>query len=407
MSDPLPESAAARKSGPILYPSRPESGPPSPAAGFFEQVSEWGKYKHLILQKYLQAWVYKLGSTYPELAFIDGCAGEGAYGKGSTPGSPLIAVQWNDEQVTKGRGGRLVVHAVEADPESAVKLQRTLAPWAGREPPQAIVYPESLEAVLPRLLEATRGVPTFIFIDPYGLGPVTKDKLEPLLRDTNRKPTEILVRADPVLLARWAGWIDERPRDARGSRTAQTFREKLRAYNISPEAVEALLIRGERPSVSELFNAYLALFHDRFRFVQLIPIRASYYAAPKYFLVHGTDSPHGAALINDTVSTTEDDLFAATEINGAGGQGLLFEPERVPRVGLREASATIMEFLGTDGTAKQWIEVRAELAMRYGPDLRAKHHNAALRRLIEGGHVNNYTPGSLTERSLVAAALPG
>jgi three-Cys-motif partner protein len=377
-----------------------EPGWPGQRTGFFDQQSEWGKYKHQILRKYLRGWVYKLGKAYPELAFIDGCAGEGAYGDGS-PGSPLIAVKWNDEQVTSGRGGRLVVHAVEADQESAARLRGVLRPWLDRVPPQAIVYVESLEVRLPLLLERTREVPTLVFIDPYGLGPLSKDKLEPLLRDRNRAPTEILVRADPVLLARWAGWADERPRDARGARTAQSFRDKLKGYNINPEVVGGQFNKGLRPTVFDLFNAYLTIFQDRFQYVQLIPIRPSYYAAPKYFLVHGTDSPHGAALINDTVSTTEDQLFTRTQISEAGGQGFLFQPERNLRVGLEDAETAILTFL-TGSRGKRWIEVRAELAMRFGPDLREKYHRTALRGLLERGLVTNLRAEKLTDKSLLS-----
>jgi hypothetical protein len=56
------------------------------------------------LEKYLRMWVYKLSSRYNELVFIDGCAGEGMYEEGSKAGSPLIAVQWNDDQVLKEKG---------------------------------------------------------------------------------------------------------------------------------------------------------------------------------------------------------------------------------------------------------------------------------------------------------------
>ena len=49
-------------------------------------------------------------------------------------------------------------------------------------------------------------------------------------------------------------------------------------------------------------RAYLKEFYERFRFVQLVPIRPSYFAAPKYFLVHATNSAHGAAFLNDIES---------------------------------------------------------------------------------------------------------
>jgi hypothetical protein len=254
--------------------------------------------------------------------------------------------------------------------------------------------------LLPGLLERTRQVPTFFFIDPYSLGPLRTDRVKPLLEDRNRAPTEILMRIDPGLLARWAGWVKVRERPPRASKAAAKFKEMLSLYNIDAETVAARFQEGANPAPLEYLDAYLALFQQRFRYVQYVPIRRHYFAAPKYLLVHCTDAPHGAAFFNDAASTTEDDLFSDTLYEEAGGQGMLFEPERVPRVKILDAEEAIIVRLQPGDLP--WIELRAELAMWLGSDLREKHHNKAAQRLQEAGKLVWHPAGRLTDDSVVS-----
>lgn len=349
---------------------------------FFQQRSEWAKYKHAILEKYLRVWVYKLGSRSNELAFVDTCAGEGSYGDG-VPGSPLLAAQWNDEYLN-AKDKNLVVFACEARPASFKKLRANLSPYVRRTPPQAVVINDHFEVALPRILKATRFVPTLIFIDPYGMKDLTAEKLAPLLKDKRREPTEVLVRVPPRLLKRFVGWLKDKERDARGKRTAASFRRLLDDLHLDTDALAQVLGSGADHGVdtNELMYNYLQLFRARFTYVQAIPVRPDYYAAPKYYLVHGTDSSHGLAHMNDIVSKAEDDLFTETHAAREGGQISMFgPPKRSARAGIKDAERCILEHLGVVREAN-YIDIRAALALRFGPDLRAKHHNRALKNLV-------------------------
>jgi three-Cys-motif partner protein len=380
---------------------------------FFDRVRDWSHWKHVILEKYLQIWVYKLSSRRDHLVFIDTCAGEGLYASGEE-GSPVIAAKWNDAYL-RAKGKRLLVIAFEADPEAAPRLYAAMEPWASRTPPDAVVIEESFVSRLPWLLEQTRHVPTFVFIDPFGMRSIRADEIMPLLKDEKREPTELLMRVDPGLLKRFAGWLRPKERDERGMRTAASFKKTLERCNIRIETLEALAAEvpelAASPSDVDLLGEYLEMVKKRFKYVQLIPIRPKYFAAPKYFLVHGTDSEHGAAAINDAVSTTEDDLYVDSERRAieSTGQRSLFDPapehrvvrhDRRARVSISDAAAEIVSLLRKRG-AMTFIELRAELAMRFGPDLREKHHKQALRTVIERGDLEPLPDGKISDNSLV------
>jgi hypothetical protein len=216
---------------------------------------------------------------------------------------------------------------------------------------------------------------------------------------------------DPTLLKRFSGWLRQRNRDNRGQRTAEGFRHLLEKLNIDVESVdvEQLDESGDSgPSTSELFEQYLQLFTKRFRYVQVIPIRPSYYAAPKYFLVHGSDSPHGAAFINDAVSTSEDRLYEETHEardREVGQTNLFGPPERSPRYTLAELRAAVLEAMQEHRGAVKFIELRADLALRFGPDFREKDHKAAVRYLVEQGTLDLLTEGPIKDHSLLQAAV--
>ena len=157
---------------------------------FFQRAQSWSSHKHDILGRYLTAWARKLGSRSDELAFVDLCAGAGQYGDGK-PGSPLIAARVNQE--LGGHGKRLIVYACEDHEQTASELRELLSAEMRRVPPLAYVFPKAFHEVLLEIMERTATVPTFIFLDPYGIRALTKTALEPILAKQTRDATEFLV----------------------------------------------------------------------------------------------------------------------------------------------------------------------------------------------------------------------
>jgi three-Cys-motif partner protein len=374
------------------------------AEPFFARRFEWSVWKHLVLAKYLQIWVYKLGSAHPRLAFVDTNAGAGLYDDGSK-GSPLLAAEWNGRQVGD-HFAHVDVYACEVEADEASKLRRALTHWMGLTPPRAFVYESPFWEVLPEIFEATRAVPSLFFIDPFSVTDIGFDKLEPLLHDRKRASTEVLVRVDPVMFARMAGWAQDRTRPEKSSRAAESFKRLLTKFNIDGDAIADAMRSGSEPAKAELFANYLELFERRFKWVQAIPIRPTYWSAPKYYLVHGTDSAHGAALINDAVSTNEDSLYADTVADDETrvGQYALFPAERSPRSSLRELRDAALKLVQASPMRSiVFIELRAQLVKAFGPEFREKHHKAAVRALIEANSLSIAAGDRLLDGSMLRA----
>jgi three-Cys-motif partner protein len=368
----------------------------------FGQVLEWSKYKHDLLAKYLRVWCYKLGSKHRELAFVDTHAGAGKYDDGKD-GSPLIAAKLNDDPGMVKRGTGMTVHAYETDRDTVGLLRTSLAAYSSQDPKRAVVYDESFFDNPAPVLIATRAVPTLFLIDPYGTTEVTSDHLNPLLLDKNRASTEVLVRIDPTMLARFAGQARKEIRDG-GDCHGGAWGKLLERLNIDTELIveEA---NGEvmQQDKYQLLKQYLQMYTNRFRFVQVVPVRADYTKAPKYMIVHGTDSEHGAAHLNDAVSSLEDSLYTETYERHdlqIGQQSLFGPPQRPPRVSDVELDTAAL-YLIVERKRISVIEVRAELAMQFGPFFREMHHHASIKRLIAAGNVSIVGNGKILEPNAV------
>jgi three-Cys-motif partner protein len=351
---------------------------------------EWSRYKHQLLEKYLRVWCYKLGSFHRELAFVDTHGGAGKYDDGKD-GSPLIAAKYNGDKAMMERGTGMTVHAFETEPEIARQLRGNLGPYLSQTPPRAFVYEESFFSNPAPVVNATRSVPTLFFVDPFKTVEVTADQLRPLLTDTHRASTEVLVRIDPTMLARFAGQMRKAVRNGATVDQAGGFARLLERLNIDTELIaeEAADDSFLPQDKYELLEQYLRLYTNRFAFVQVVPVRANYDAAPKYMIVHGTDSAHGAAHLNDIVSTLEDGLFTETYERrdlAMGQVGLFGPPQRPPSFSYSNLDAQALALIGRN-PATQFIDVRAELARSFGPAFREKDHKASVKRLLKSGRI--------------------
>jgi len=374
----------------------------------FGKVLEWSAYKHRLLKKYVRVWCYKLGVGRAELAFVDTCAGAGKYGDGED-GSPLIAARCNDDPAMIKRGTRVTVYAFESDPDVFPELAANLASYSSLCPPRAFPSNESFFENPQRVLAATRSLPTLFFVDPFGTEEVTLDRLQPILSDGDRASTELLVRIDPTMLARYAGWVRRQSRTTDRVPGAAAFERLLKRLNIDTQQLADESGSNEQAyqSKNELLDQYLRFYTEHFEYVQVVPVRGKYDAAPKYMLVHASDSPHGAAHLNDVVSTIEDELFEDTEERKDSdiGQGALFgPPPRPPQYTTSELDEATYSLVVERGQVT-FIDVRAELAMTFGPDFREKHHKAAVNRLAKAGSLQIVVGGPPLESTTILRAL--
>lgn len=138
------------------------------------EYREHTKVKHILLRKYLVAWMSILGSGNPKICYFDGFAGRGEYIKGIL-GSPLIALQEADKLSNYYQ--KLNCYFIEKDPENFSNLEKVLE----REKTQIknlkkidiIKENDEFANVIDRIFrnlakEKSILVPSFFFIDPFG-----------------------------------------------------------------------------------------------------------------------------------------------------------------------------------------------------------------------------------------------
>jgi len=135
--------------------------------------------KHLILQRYLKAWLPIMGSITGRIVYIDGFAGPGRYSKGEE-GSPLIALKaLLDHPLFREskRNCNVVFFFIEADQERANALRGELNQLVSERPLPGWVeydvrdgeFADEMTKVLNKLEGTGKHLaPTFAFIDPFG-----------------------------------------------------------------------------------------------------------------------------------------------------------------------------------------------------------------------------------------------
>jgi three-Cys-motif partner protein len=177
--------------------------------------------KHLILARYLKAWLPIMASSSGRIVYIDAFAGPGRYSKGEE-GSPLIALGAlldNSLFQSTKRKCDVVFFFIEEDRERAralkeelnqLSVERPLPEWIGYE----VIHGEfALE--MTKILDAIERkgkvlAPTFAFIDPFGYSGVP---LEVIARIARNPSCECLITFVYESIIRHGGkpeaWIQE------------------------------------------------------------------------------------------------------------------------------------------------------------------------------------------------------
>jgi len=138
------------------------------------QLDPHTKAKHVILRKYLNAWLPKLTKWETRVVIIDGFAGPGIYSQGEE-GSPVIALKAFLEHAYQAQMKAKVKYLfVEEDKKRCASLNQVLASMTIPDSVDiSIVNEECLTAlsdILDYLDEKQSSLaPTFAFIDPFGV----------------------------------------------------------------------------------------------------------------------------------------------------------------------------------------------------------------------------------------------
>lgn len=138
------------------------------------EYREHTRVKHILLKKYLTAWIPILGKWNPKICYFDGFAGRGEYTDG-TLGSPLIALEVADN--LSQYFGELICFFIEKDLENFKNLEKVLTREQSRiknlHKIKIIKENDEFANVISGIFEYLEKeksilVPSFFFIDPFG-----------------------------------------------------------------------------------------------------------------------------------------------------------------------------------------------------------------------------------------------
>lgn len=150
--------------------------------------------KHLILRRYLDAWLPMMARYNGRILFVDGFAGPGRY-TGGEEGSPLIALKAlldhpHFQRVQHDR--EVVFFFIEREEDRAGALRAELADFsAGRPIPKWVkfhVLQGEFASIMTTVLdnlekERKRLAPTFAFVDPFGFKGVPLEIVTRIVRN--------------------------------------------------------------------------------------------------------------------------------------------------------------------------------------------------------------------------------
>jgi len=148
---------------------------------------EHTRVKHILLEKYLAAWMPILGKWNPRICYFDGFAGKGEYTEG-TLGSPIIALKVADGLSTYF--GKLICFFVEKDKENFNNLEEVLEReklgiknWQKIELVKENDEFANVTGKILQYLEKEKGilVPAFFFVDPFGFSGIPFNAIKKIL----------------------------------------------------------------------------------------------------------------------------------------------------------------------------------------------------------------------------------
>jgi three-Cys-motif partner protein len=265
---------------------------------FWEQQRLPGVFKHDLLRRYLPRFAGKTASRASGVVYLDGYAGRGRYQDGN-PASAERILQIAEQQYAKGINYQLFFY--EPNPESFATLDRVVNEYVARGV-QANAEGREIISGLDRIINAARGEPLFLFLDPCGLGIpfsiLTRTLSGP--RTAKWPPTEVLLNFSLEAVRRIAGHVasatpTEKSMLRLDAVLGGDWWRTLVQLGINDQAVDEI-VRGFMERLGRATGMRILA----------IPVRRHPAQKPLYFLVFGTRNPLGIwYFADDTARATE------------------------------------------------------------------------------------------------------
>jgi len=153
------------------------------------EYREHTKVKHILLRKYLVAWIPILGRRNPQICYFDGFAGRGEC-TDRTSGSPLIALEVADS--LSHYFGKLTCFFIEKEPENFKNLEKVLErerlkiqSWQKiKVEKENDEFANVINGIF-EYLEKEKSIlaPSFFFVDPFGFSGIPFTAIKKILEN--------------------------------------------------------------------------------------------------------------------------------------------------------------------------------------------------------------------------------
>ncbi len=271
---------------------------------FFAELKDWSERKHQLLNMYLSAASKIMGSTWKRVVYLDGFAGRGTYGDGTTslPGPPVKAAQLAQTCLDGGKAYSLRCINIEEDPQHFAELCASTSPFGGL----VLNLPGTFLANTDRILQELGGQAGICCLDPFGIKGIDWSAVERLIRRPN--VTDLWIRFDHQTVRRLSGFFESG--DPRGPKKLDNL---FRVYGITDPVELQQRLAGATPE--ERVEKALRLYMERLGSTYYHARGEGYAAAycirattgrVKYHMVFATGHPKGLTLANDVAFTVEE-----------------------------------------------------------------------------------------------------
>lgn len=154
------------------------------------ELGEHSPGKHLVLGRYLNAWLPILGMTQGRIVFVDGFCGPGQY-RGGESGSPIIALRALKNHAAKSRiAAEVIFYFIDSDARRVNHLRELVdKEWADRPENVQVHYEvgqfdHTMTSVLDSVeVAGKRLAPTLVMADPFGISDTPMEVFRRILRN--------------------------------------------------------------------------------------------------------------------------------------------------------------------------------------------------------------------------------
>lgn len=257
------------------------------------KYKEYTRIKHILLEKYLYAWILVLGSWNSRTCYFDCFAGRGEYlinnGKSIYTGSPLVALRIAKEIFEKGKKKNkryfqeFNCFFIEKDPDNFQNLKKILnSQWTRIENINYYLIHDEFRNVAGKLFKQLdekkeKIAPSFFFIDPFGFSGVPFGIIKKVLKFSR---TEVFITFMVRDLSRFLS-------------DTKCWPTLIELYG-TDEWKEGLKLKEKEREIF-LINLYRKILHEKanVKFSLIYNVSMETKKQTVYYLIHATNNCKG------------------------------------------------------------------------------------------------------------------